>query len=536
MWKKGKWLVAIAIMLLIAIPFNSLTVFCQKVKGPRMGGTLVVAYWGDPKSFNPDAQVDDAGAGIYRNVFSQLVTLDVDYNVIPDLAYKWDVSPDGKTYTFYLYRNVTWHDGYPFTAEDVKWTLEAIKKFRGVAYSLIKADNIESIECPDDYTVVIHLKKPYAPFLGFLAWYGTWIMPAHIYKNYTDWMSPEIEANRKPVGTGPFKLVEWVKGDHITLVANEKYFRGRPYLDKIVYKIIPDASIALQAFLAKEADLLAHRPPLAEIPRLQKTPGVNVVIRPIPSRWYIGFNLKKSPFNDSRVRLAIAYAINRSEIVEKALSGFGEPAEGTYTPAIAWAYNPHAKLPPYDPAKAEKILDEAGYKRGPNGIRFTITYTCWSGPEEEAIGNVIKDNLKKIGIEVKLEVLEFNIWEEKVVKRRDFDIALCDGFQGPDPANLKIRVGAGEYINFAGYNNTEVERLFELGATTTDLSKRKEIYWKIQEILAKDLPYLTLADLVIFHIWSSEFHGFPWEPEAKGKVGYGNYRLVWWEGGKPLGG
>lgn len=508
----------------------------------RVGGTLVVIHWGDPKSFNPDAQVDDAGHAIFQQIFNKLVTLDINYNVIPDLAYKWEVSEDGLTYTFYLYPNATWHDGEPVTAYDVKWTFETINKSKGIAFGLIKASNIKSIEVVDDHTVRFHLKEPFAPFIQFLAWYGTYVMPAHIYEKYEDWMDPSNPYLNKPVGSGPFKFVEWVKGDHVTIEANENYFKGRPGLDKIVYKIVPDPTAALQAFLAGEGDVLNQRPPLTEIPKINATEGVIVRMRPVPSRWYIGFNLANPILSDLNVRLAIAHAIDREEIVEKALGGYGYPAEGTYVPAIAWAYNPNAKLPPFNPDKAREILDNAGYvdrngdgiREAPDGTKLSFRLLYFTGAEEEAICTIIKERLKDVGIEVKLESLEIAAWEEKVVKKRDYELALCDGFQGPDPDNLRMRFGPGQYINFAGYNNTEFGRLLEEASKLTDMEKRKELYWKAQEIFAKDLPYLPLADLVAFYIWREGFHGFPWEPEAQGKVGYGVYAMVWSEKGEPV--
>lgn len=530
---KALLLVLIIIFSMLLLPNFSPNVETE-VEGPRLGGTLVIAHWGDPLSFNPDAQVDDAGYAMHSLIFNKLVTLDVDYNVIPDLAYKWEVSDDGLVYTFYLYDNVTWHDGTPFTAKDVKFTLEAIDKFKGVAAHDIKTSNIEKIEIVSDYVVKIYLKEPYAPFLQFLAWYGTFILPEHIYGKVDDWLSPNFTALQQPVGTGPFKLEEWVKGDHVTLVANENYFKGRPYLDKIVFKIIPDATAALQSFLAGEADVLNHRPSLTEIPKLKETEGVIVQIRSVPSRWYMCFNMRHPPLDDVRVRKAIAMAINRSEIVEKAENGYGEVAEGTYTPAIAWAYNPNAKLPPFDPDEANRILDEAGYARGEDGFRFKLTYVSWQGPEEEAMGQIIKESLKKIGIDVEIKVLEFSLWLEKVYKGDEFDFTVVDGFQGPDPANLRFRVTGEtpETLNLAHYKNEEVERLFEKAEKIADIKERQKLYFRIQEILAEDLPYLPLVELVAFRIYKSKFHGFPWDEEVKGTVGYYDFSKVWWEGGQ----
>ena len=514
----------------------------QPITCPRRGGTLVIIHWGDPKSFNPDSQVDDALYNIAMQIYNRLVALDIDYNVVPDLAESWEVAPNASVFIFHLRKNVKWHDGYPFTCRDVKYTFEAIKKYRGIAYGLLKMSKLKSIECLDNYTVVFRYSEPFPAFLGFLAWYGTFVLPEHIFNKseYKDWMDPKIPALHHPIGTGPFKFVEYVKGSHIVLEANPDYFKGRPCIDKIIYKIVPDATAALQTFLAGEGDILNNRPPLSEIPRLNKTPGVIVEMRPMPSRWYIGFNLLRPLFQKKEFRYAIAYAINRKEIVDKAMNGYGYPAEGTYVPAIKWAYNPNVKLPEYNPEKAKELLDKLGlidrngdgFRDYPNGTRIVLRLLIFTGAEEEAIARVIKEDLKKVGLDVKIEEYEIATWEAKVVKQRDFDMALCDGFEGPDPDNMRIRFAPGAYINFANYSNMEFKRLLDLASKEPDPEKRKELYWKAQEIMAEDLPYLPLADLVAFYIYRTEWHGLPWH--LPGVVGLGVYERVWWEKGTPV--
>ncbi len=508
---------------------------------PYVGGTLVVIHWGDPKSFNPDSQVDDALAAIAGQIFNRLVALDTEYNVIPDLAESWEVAPNGSVFIFHLRKDVKWHDGVPFTAKDVKYTFDSIKKYKGIAYSLLKMDKLVSVETPDNYTVIFRYSEPFPPFLGFLAWYGTYILPEHIYNKteYQDWMDPNIPALTHPVGTGPFKFVEYVKGSHVVLEANPDYFKGKPCIDRVVFKIVPDATAALQTFLAGEGDVLNHRPPLSEIPRINATEGIMVKMRPVPSRWYIGFNLLKYPFNITEFRFAIAHAINRSEIVEKAEYGYGYPAEGMYTPAIKWAFNPNVKLPEYDPQKAEQLLDQLGFKKGsdgwryyPNGTKITVRFTIFTGAEEEAIAQVIKEQLKRVGIDVKIEEYEIATWEAKVIQDRDFHLALVDGFQGPDPDNMRMRFGPGQYINFANYSNPEFGKLLEEASKEPDMEKRRELYWKAQEIMAKDLPYLPLVDLVAFYIYRTEWHNFPWE--LPGVVPYNSYERVYWEKGTPV--
>jgi len=533
-------------LLLPSLPLSFSTARAQQppealspIACPKVGGTLVIIHWGDPKSFNPDSQVDDALHIVAMQLFNKLVALDVNYNVIPDLAESWTVYPNASLFVFKLRRGVKWHDGTPFTCKDVKYTFEAIKKYKGIAYGMLKMDKLVSVECWDSYTVAFRYSEPFAPFLGFLAWYGTYVLPEHIYNKteYKDWMDPAIPALTKPVGTGASKFVEYVKGSHIILEANKDYFKGAPCIDRLVFKIIADPTAALQAFLAGEGDVLNVRPPLSEIPRINATPGVVALMRPVPSRWYIGFNLLNPLLADKRFRLAISHAIDRKEIVEKAMAGFGFPAEGAYTPVISWAYNPYARMPDYNLTKANALLDELGftsrdpegYRAFPNGTRLKLRFTVFSAAETEDIARVVKEQLRRVGIEVIIEVYEIATWETKVVKSRDFDLALCDGFQGPDPDNMRIRFAPGAYINFANYSNTEFLRVLEEASREANIERRRYLYWRAQEIFAEDLPYLILADLVIFYIYRTEWHGLPWH--LPGVACIGCYERAWWEKG-----
>ncbi len=494
---------------------------------PKKGGTLIIAHWGDPITFNPDAKIDDAGSGIHGCIFSRLVALDTDYNVIPDLAESWEISDDGLTYTFHLRKGVKWHDGHPFTAADVVWTYKQIMSHKEAPANRHFAP-VESIEAPDDYTVVMKLKEPSAPLLGFLAWYGIYIMPKHLYDitengSPVDWLNNPH--NQNPIGTGPFKFVEWVKGDHVTLVKNPDYFMGEPYLDKIVFKIIPDENTALQAFLNGEADYDGNVSN-AQIDTLKKIPGVVVFQKPGPSRYYMGFNVgrRESPFHNKKVRFAVAHALNRKEIFEKAIK-YGKVAEGFYTPAIPWAFNPNAKIPDYNPELAEKMLDEAGYPRKEDGWRFEVNLVYFQGQEWRDMSTIIKEQLAKVGIKVKLEEYEIAAYIEKVLKAGDFDLTVLDGFQGPDPDNLKLRVGTGGDINVMGYSNPEVDKLLEKAAKLTDKNERAKLYFKVQEILAQDLPIYPIAEVMYNYVHKDYVKGLPYQ--LPGVVAYNNYAKTW---------
>ncbi|MEM0368339.1 MAG: ABC transporter substrate-binding protein, partial [Desulfurococcaceae archaeon] len=487
---------------------------------PVRGGTLVIIYWGEPKSWNPDSQVDDALNGINPSIFNRLVALDYAYNVIPDLAESWSMDPNATEFVFHLRRNVTWHDGTPCTCRDVKWTFEAIRKFKGIAYSNLKMSSLQEVVCVDDYTVRFIYNESFPAFISFLAWYGTWILPEHIYNKteYSDWMDPSIPALQRPIGTGPFKFVEYVKGSHIVLEANENYFKGRPCVDRVVYKIVPDPTSAEQTFLAGEGDVLQNPPPISDIPLLNKTPGIIVKTLPTLSRYYIGFNMLSPLFQDYNFRLAIALSIDRDELNQKAYNGYAFPATTAWLPGMAAWWNPNATLPQYNPEKAKQILDELGFKVGPDGYRslpngtpLELRLLVFQGSTSEAIGQVLKEQLRRIGLKVSLEVYEIATWETKVVKNRDFDIALCDGFHGPDPHNMYMRYAGFAYINFANYSNPEFDRLVVEGSRTADPNLRRELYFKAQEIFASDLVYIPLLDLPAFFIYREGWNNMPWD-------------------------
>lgn len=489
---------------------------------PKQGGTLVVALPGNPATFNPNAKPDDNGIFISQNVFNKLVTLDNDYNVIPDLAKSWEISGDGKVYTFNLV-TAKWHDGTPFSSADVKWTLEAIVKNKALASGTLAA--IDKIDTPAPDKVIITLKEPNPPFLTFLGWFGTYIMPKHLYESSPDWLVNP--ANEKPVGTGPFKLESFKNDDHVTLVANKEYFGGTPYLDKIIFRVLPDENTAVQAFLNKEVDISLTRPPLSQVPTLEKTPGVKLDIYPMPNRYYVPMNLTREYFRKAEVRQALGMAINREEVLAKALKGVGRTAEGYYTPAIAWAYNANLKSPPFDPKKAEQLLDAAGYPRGADGIRMKLVLPHFQATEWGDIAAVIKENLKSVGIDVQIVQLEMGAWVDRVLVKKDFDITLMGGQQGPDPDALRMRFGTGGALNMMGYSSAELDEVLAAGASAPTKEARVAAYMKAQEILAKDQPFVPVAEMVAMVLYRDTVKGLFHLPEMKGKVPQWGFSQTW---------
>lgn len=487
-------------------------------------GTLVVIVSSDPLSFNPDFQVDDGGFPVASNIYNTLLSLNGTYEVIPELATSWEVAEDGLSVTFTLAEGATWHDGQPVTSADVKYTFEQIVADPAAPAATLLSP-IEGVDTPDDRTAVCRLKQPSASILGFIAWYGTFILPAHIYQG-TDWT--QNPANQSPIGSGPFKLVSYEPGSSIELEANFDYFGEGPYVDRLIFNIIPDANTALQSLLNGEADVLhSPSPPASQVPTLQETPGIKVALKQYPSVYYIGFNLEKEPFNKPEVRQAIAQAIDRDQIVEIALAGIGSAATTFYTSAISWAVNNDAQAPSFDPEAAAAALDAAGYPAN-GGSRFKAQLVYFTAsPEYGDIATVLKQQLAAINIDVELVGLEIGAYGDRM-QAGDFDIGLINGFQGPDPANLRIRVGTGGSVNHWRLSNPDIDRLLDEGDAGTDQESRAAKYMELQAILARDLPIVPLANVVVPYPYSDRVSGvfFDNDDPVASQVGLNRFTLT----------
>jgi peptide/nickel transport system substrate-binding protein len=486
-------------------------------------GTMVTVAAGDPKSFNPDLQIDQFAWEAQNAIYSMLITLDWDYNIVGDLAQRWSTSEDGLRLTFELRDNAKWHDGTPVTAADVKWTFEHIAAEKA-AFANQYLEALDHIETPDATTAVFVLRRPAAPLLGFLAWYATFVMPKHIYDG-TDWATNP--ANQRPIGSGPFKFVEHKPGELIRLEKNPDYYGEGPYLDALVIRIIPNSSTALQAFRNGEVDsLVFFTPPLAEVPALEQDPAVKVVRYTYPSITYLGCNLAKEPLSILKVRQAIAMGIDRQEIIQRALNGFGTPETHFYTPAIAWALNQEARAPERDLEHAGRLLDESSFQLGPDGTRMRLVFPYpYLGDEWRNIAQVVQSQLKALGVAIELVELEVATWQDRLTAQGDFHLSMLDGSHGPDPANLRSRYASDGAIQFWHYRNAEVDRLLAEAERLTAQADRADHYRQAQVLLAADLPTIPLCNQVSPLVYSSRLAGMP-IAEGHGKIGQFNYALV----------
>jgi len=475
----------------------SLVLFACGQKAERNPNTFVESSIGDARRLNPVIANDAASGTINDQIFNGLVKYDKDIKLIGDLAERWEVTNNGKTITFYLRKGVKWHDGAPFTAEDCLFTY---KKFIdpnvATPYSSSYMD-VRKAEAVSAFVFRVTYKEPFSPALE--SW-AAGIIPRHLLEG-KDLNTDAF--NRHPVGTGPYKFKEWIAGQKIVLEANDAYFEGRPKIDLFIFRIVPDSSTMFQELLSGGVDMMGLNP--LQYLRKSETRRIKENYRkfryPANAFTYMGYNLTSPLFTDVRVRQALSYAINRQSIIDGIVLGIGRPCTGPYA-HVSWAYNPDAKSYPYDPGRARRMLAEAGWKDINNdGIlekdgrpfRFTVM-TNQGNNERIRTCEIIQQNLKDVGIELSIRVMEWQAFLEQIDKR-SFDAMILGWSMSRDPDLYDIwhssKTKKGEY-NFIGYKNAEVDRLLVEGRRIFGVEKRKKIYYRIHAILAEEQPYAFL--------------------------------------------
>lgn len=499
---------------------------------PVYGDTLINTSIGEPSILNPILASDSSSFDIIELVFNGLTKYDKDIKLTGDLAENWEVSPDNLTITFHLRKNVSWHDGTPFTSADVLFTYQKLIDPRIRTPFSSNFQLVESITTPDSYTMIVQYREPFAPALE--SW-AMGILPKHIFEKMSAEEFNKSDYNRSPVGTGPYKFKEWVSGQRLVLEANPDYFEGRPYIAKYVYQIIPDQSVQLLSLKTHTVDMMG---PTADMyVKDTATPEFEGEFHkfryPSFSYTYLAFNIRHPLFRNSRVtRQALSYAINRPEIIDGVLQSLGSICTGPF-PNRSWAYNPKAKLYAYEPEKARKMLENIGWKDTNNdgyldrkGKKFEFTILTNQGNKErELTATIIQEQLKKIGVKVNVRILEWSTFIHNYVDKKNFDAVILGWNMGPDPDCYDIwhseKTKEGEY-NFISYNNPEVDILLEVGRKTFDLAERKKIYNKVHALIAEDQPYAFLYVRDTLVAMDNRFHGLKVEP-----IGIG-YNFIKW--------
>ncbi|MCL6450820.1 MAG: peptide-binding protein [Acetobacteraceae bacterium] len=503
--------------------------------GPEPGGTLFIGSLADVSTMNGIHVADTTSDMLTDMVDDSLVDVGPKLEYTPLLAERWETSSDGTTWTFYLRKNVKWHDGHPFTAEDVVFTYLAIlhPEYTGVRaknYSCLvgaeeyqakladlqkqkadgKLDDAQyqaqimaafeefkakgSIKALTDYAVQFVLKEPYAPFLDTM---GINILPAHVLKDHMGKDMKDQEYSRKPIGCGAWRFVEWVTGERVVVEANPDYWGGRPYLDRIVVKVIPDQNTMNVALETQEIDCGTIIP--EDFDRFKAMPHLNIYEYPELSYTYLGLNLLNPLFQDVRVRQAIAHAIDRETMIKEIFQGHGIVAH-THGNPICWDYNPDVPKYPYDPAKARQLLSEAGWSDPDNdrvlekdGKEFAFTLMTNAGNKiREQAAVVSQEQLKAVGMKVTTQLVEWSTFVNKHLLAKNFEAVIVGWRLSPDPDSFTIWHSKGGPFNFVSYSNAQVDSLLEQGRRETDMEKRKPIYAEIQRILALEQPYVFL--------------------------------------------
>ncbi|MGH2346872.1 MAG: ABC transporter substrate-binding protein, partial [Chloroflexota bacterium] len=422
----------------------------------------------------------------------------------------WEVSPDASLFTFRLVKNARFHDGKPVTSADVKMSLEGILKYSGPAAAVMQ--HIGSIETPDAYTLKIVMSKPNAALLYSLSVYPwTPILPKHLYDG-TDWMTNPY--NLKPVGSGPFAFSELVHGDHVILTRNDKYFGRKALLDRVGAQFVPDAQTALQALQAGQYGALGNPPDLGLISQLRASPNLQVEAPPGPWLCYMGINTTKGPLSKNVVRQALALGINRADVAQKVTAGVARPAANPYVSGIRWAWDPDVKYPAYNPQKASQMLDAAGYHRNGSGTRFTLNLLCDTVEGfYPNVANVLKAQLSNIGVGVNIELVDDATFLAAAPKLKH-DLIIYALWIGPDPdqwnellKTANAATGTG-FRNWFGYSNPQVDQLFDHAVEYSARSTRKKDYYKIQQIVARDLPYIGLFEAPYSFAHLKSYQGF----------------------------
>ncbi len=495
---------------------------------PASGDTFVQASIGDITGLIPNITTDSASHAVGALIYDGLVQIDKDLNWTPAIAESWQFSRDCLTLTFKLRKNVKWHDGKPFTAEDVLFTYKAMMNPRTPTAYRDDFALVRDVQVLDPYTVRVIYSQPYAKAVG--SW-GTAMLPKHLLARYVEeGKLREAPQNTQPVGTGPYRFQEWKSGEKVVLLANRDYYiEGRPYLGRIVYRVIPSQATIFLELKAKGvdmADLTAIQyARQTEYPAFRQ--DYNKFRYPGSGYTYFGFNLKDPRFADRRVRQAFAHAINKPDLIEGVVMGLAREATGPLRPGT-WAYTDKVKRYPYDPAKARQLLAASGWSdrngdgilRNKEGQPFSFTIRTNQGNEErKKVAELIQQRLKEIGIQTDIQTIEWAAFLKEYIKQKRFEAIILGWGTGIDPDQYPVwhssQMGPDQ-LNHISFWNAEVDALLERGRTSCHQQERVATYRRIQEILAEEQPVVFLYFKDALPAVSSRVRGIKPEPAGIG--------------------
>ncbi len=538
---RSPWLAA---LLLVALPALSGCAKKPAATGgsggsgtPVAGGELVYGRGHDSVRLDPGHETDGESFKVIDNLYENLVTYaDTTTEIVPELATRWEISEDGLTYTFHLRPGVQFHDGTPLNADAVLFSLDRQRSdltpphpFHSVGgpytywQSMGMDDILADLKAVDESTVVFTLANRNAPFLANLAMgFAAIVSPTAARKHGEDFF-------KFPTGTGPFRFVEWVKDDRIVLERNPDYWGAKPYLDRVVFRSIPENTVRLLALETGEiAGMDGINAELAK--RLETNAGFTLLKQPGMNVGYLAMNMDKPPFDKLEVRQAINHAVQREAIVTGLYGGFGTPAVNPMPPTL-WGYNHSVVGYAYDVPKAKELLAAAGFPNGFKTELYAMTGPRPYMPDPLKVAEAIQSDLKAIGVDATLKTLEWGTYLDQVQHGKH---AMCLlGWTGDngDPDNfLYVLLGKASTRlpaqNVAFYRSDEVDALLLKAQQESDVAQRTALYEQAQALIHRDAPWLPIAHMTQLVGFRRNVHGYPMHPTGKVR-----FRTVWIEPG-----
>jgi len=461
---------------------------CSQALDPN---TLVMIIESSPTDLDPRVGLDAQSARIDELIFDALLTRDEHFNVQPGLAERWEV-PDPLTYVFHLHRGVTFHNGSSLTSRDVKWTFDSLLEGKIRSTKTATYRFLDRIDTPDDFTVVFHLKEPYASLLWNLSEGAIGIVP----------YGALGEMTRTPIGSGPFRFVSAEQDKEVILQRNDRYWGTKPLLFRVRFTVVPDATTRALELRKGSADVAINALTPDTVLALEREPNLRIERGPGTILAYIGFNLRDPVLRDVRVRQAIACAIDRGPLLQYIWRGLAQPAS-SILPVQSWAYAPSTSGFTYNPEKARQILDSAGY-RLLNGVRFHLTMKTSTEESTRLLAAVLQQQLRAVGIALDIRTFEFATFMADVTNGAfQFYSLRWIGNEDPDIFDTVFHSNsfppAGRNRGF--YSNPRIDSLIDRARGETDQNIRKRLYVEIQDILAQDVPSINLwyFDNVLVH-------------------------------------
>ncbi len=490
---------------------------------PAYGGHLTDASIGDASNLIPMIAGDSSSHEVAGQLYLALLKYDRNLNLAGQLAESWEISDDQLSITFKLRDHIKWTDGLPFTSADCAFTLALIQN--PLTQSAYQSDyaKVARFETPDALTFRVFYSEPYSPALS--SWSTLSILPKHVFKN-EDIMNTRL--SRQPKATlGPYRLTDWQPQQSITLLANRNYYDGDVWIDKRITRIIPDLATQFLELSAGSIDSMGLTPIQYQRlfdtkPALKKNYNRYKYLKFVYT--YLGFNLTRKPFDDIRVRQALAFAIDRQELVDGVLLGLGETIAAPYKPGTYWV-NEQLKPRTYNVNKAKELLASAGWKDSDgdgildkDGKPFKFTILTNNGNKQRAdSATIIQQRLKDVGIKVAVRLVEWSAFIENFINKRNFEVVLLGWQMTPEPDQYSIwhssQTGARQF-NFLSYNNPEVDKALVAATRTFDNEKRKKYYDIVQQNIYNDVPIIFLYAPYSLPVMHKRIHGI--EPAPAG--------------------